>query len=266
MRYFWTIYRREPYSLLKPPKRSKSEKGDQTDDDNIMEKLEKKKAKAIRHIILIRHGQYNMKGENDKERYLTGLGQEQAVLTGKRLKNSGIDFHSIICSNMTRAMQTAELILKELGRADLCIETQDPVLREGAPCLPEPPVSNWHPDLHVTKQILLLSFWTGKVFAASPKSFNAPVYVFKCLAVLWRWRKNWGGFQKVFPPGGSGSGKGFIRNHRMSCKCHPLFYLQVHLKILINYQTSFLEKWMIQAHAFFPGLFNFQERLGSESA
>lgn len=151
------INRREPYSLVKPPKRSKSEgRGDKPSDvtdDGVMEKLEKKKAKAIRHLILIRHGQYNMKGENDKERRLTDLGRKQAELTGLRLKASGMHFDSIICSNMTRAIETAEIVVKHMDQPELCIETQDPVLREGAPCLPEPPVSNWHPDLHVSYNI-----------------------------------------------------------------------------------------------------------------
>lgn len=142
------LHRREPYSLLKPPKRSKSDGGD-TSEEGIMEKMEKKKAKAIRHIILIRHGQYNMKGEDDPERYLTHIGEKQAELTGKRLKNSGINFHSIVCSNMTRAIQTAQIIMKELCQDGLVLEKHDPALREGAPCLPEPPVSNWHPELHV---------------------------------------------------------------------------------------------------------------------
>ncbi|ODN02622.1 Serine/threonine-protein phosphatase PGAM5, mitochondrial [Orchesella cincta] len=147
--YNWD--KREPYSLLKPPKRSKSS-GDpgsgSSGDEDIMEKLEKKRAKAIRHIVLIRHGQYNMKGTNDKERYLTALGETQAELTGKRLKNSGITFQSLVCSNMTRAIQTAEIVLKELRQVDLSIEAHDPFLREGAPCLAEPPVGNWHPELH----------------------------------------------------------------------------------------------------------------------
>ena len=30
--------------------------------------------KAVRHIILIRHGQYNLAGVGDKERFLTDLG------------------------------------------------------------------------------------------------------------------------------------------------------------------------------------------------
>ena len=36
-------------------------------------------------LILVRHGQYNLSGNQDSERYLTQMGEEQADLTGKRL-------------------------------------------------------------------------------------------------------------------------------------------------------------------------------------
>lgn len=45
------------------------------------EKLEKQKSKATRHIILIRHGQYNLQGATDPDRLLTELGRTQAKLT-----------------------------------------------------------------------------------------------------------------------------------------------------------------------------------------
>ena len=32
---------------------------------------------ASRHLILIRHGQYNLAGSTDSDRYLTDLGREQ---------------------------------------------------------------------------------------------------------------------------------------------------------------------------------------------
>ena len=54
--------RREPHSLLKPSK-SKNEN-----------EVEKVKPTATRNIILIRHGQYNLDGVKDEERYLTALG------------------------------------------------------------------------------------------------------------------------------------------------------------------------------------------------
>ncbi len=47
---------------------------------------------------------------------------------------------------MTRAIETSEIVLKNLCQKDLEISVKDPMLREGCPCLPEPPVSSWHPD------------------------------------------------------------------------------------------------------------------------
>lgn len=43
-------------------------------DDNYESKLEEQTPTATRHLILIRHGQYNTNGDTDKERILTELG------------------------------------------------------------------------------------------------------------------------------------------------------------------------------------------------
>ena len=56
------------------------------DDSKLAARHDKVKElppKVTRRIILIRHGQYNQKGEEDEERYLTELGREQARLTGQ---------------------------------------------------------------------------------------------------------------------------------------------------------------------------------------
>lgn len=88
-------FRREPLSLLKPEKKYKATestidlRSTGTSGDNFTEhsnvtatstnatddaKLESLKSKATRHIILVRHGQYNMEGSADNERILTKLG------------------------------------------------------------------------------------------------------------------------------------------------------------------------------------------------
>ena len=61
---FFFFFRGGPHSLLKP---SKSAPADS-------EKIEKVKPTATRNLILIRHGQYNLSGVKDEERYLTALG------------------------------------------------------------------------------------------------------------------------------------------------------------------------------------------------
>jgi serine/threonine-protein phosphatase PGAM5 len=48
---------------------------------------------------------------------------------------------------MTRAVETAELIVNELGpdKVKHLLEDPDPMLREGAPVRPEPDVGRWKP-------------------------------------------------------------------------------------------------------------------------
>lgn len=102
---------------------------------------ENNKPKATRYICLIRHSQYNLKGEGDKERVLTPLGtdpsayikmtikghqidhllvpvlsagREQAELTGQRLAALGLKYDVLIHSSMTRATETANIISKHL--------------------------------------------------------------------------------------------------------------------------------------------------------
>ncbi|KAF4524269.1 hypothetical protein B566_EDAN012032 [Ephemera danica] len=131
--------RRDPSSLLKPAKKG-------TDELKPSEGLEKLKAKSVRHIILIRHGQYNMSGKTDKERTLTELGKRQADLTGRRLAELALPYSVLVRSTMTRAIETAEIIAKHLP-PDLPGETCA-LLHEGAPIPPEPPVGHWRPEQH----------------------------------------------------------------------------------------------------------------------
>ncbi|XP_058445961.1 serine/threonine-protein phosphatase Pgam5, mitochondrial isoform X1 [Malaya genurostris] len=131
---------RDPASLIKPV----DDSADPSLQNRYNEKLEKKRSKVTRHLILVRHGQYNMDGRTDSERYLTEKGRKQAALSGDRLKHLGIDFDKIIRSTMTRAQETAKIIslsLPELKMHD------DVMLEEGAPIPPEPPVGHWRPEI-----------------------------------------------------------------------------------------------------------------------
>jgi len=100
-------------------------------------------SKASRNIILVRHGQYNLDGKEDDERYLTELGLEQAKLTGLRLAEMALPYTSITVSKMKRAVQTADLIHESLPTVPL--HPQDGILNEGAPVKAEPRGS-WRPD------------------------------------------------------------------------------------------------------------------------
>jgi serine/threonine-protein phosphatase PGAM5 len=119
-------------SLVKPlPSGSSADKKIAHD-----EKLEKQTSKQIRHIILVRHGQYNLNGTTDKERILTDLGREQAKLTGKRLADLKIPIDDAVVSTMTRAQETGNLILEQIPHRDLIKVENEPLIEEGAPIEP----------------------------------------------------------------------------------------------------------------------------------
>lgn len=103
------------------------------------------KPKASRHLLLIRHGQYNLKGQADHERKLTDLGRKQAEATGLRLAQLNLPFQRLIRSSMTRAMETGDLIAQHLPE-NVVLGEPDDMLREGGPFPPEPE-SRWHPQL-----------------------------------------------------------------------------------------------------------------------
>lgn len=52
------------------PKRSEKPE----EENRFNEQIEKARSKAVRHLFLIRHGQYHLDGLTDKERTLTELG------------------------------------------------------------------------------------------------------------------------------------------------------------------------------------------------
>jgi len=95
------------------------------------EKLDKHRAKAIRHIILIRHGQY-VYGNTDKDCILTELGRTQAKLTGDRLKELEFPFNDVIMSTMARAQETGKIILGQLANRDSIKVDNCGMLEEGA--------------------------------------------------------------------------------------------------------------------------------------
>ncbi|XP_068216845.1 serine/threonine-protein phosphatase PGAM5, mitochondrial-like isoform X1 [Palaemon carinicauda] len=143
VKWDWNWDRREAESLVKPPK-LKEINNNEINDNN--EHIEKHKSTATRHLIFIRHGQYNLDGASDNERYLTQLGREQAALTGERLKALGFPYTKLVYSTMTRATETANIILEKLDEAKV-IDHCD-LLREGAPVPPEPPIGSWKPEMH----------------------------------------------------------------------------------------------------------------------
>lgn len=131
---------RNPKSLVKRSKRENA-----IDDNILNEEIEKVKPTATRHLILIRHGQYNTSGRNDKERILTELGRKQAEWTAQRLKEFKFPYTEVIKSTMTRAQETAQIIQACLPNVP--VESCS-LIEEGAPVPPEPAVGHWKPELY----------------------------------------------------------------------------------------------------------------------
>lgn len=117
------------------------------------EKLDKHRSKAIRHIIMIRHGQYQLNGATDPERILTELGRQQAKMTGQRLADLKIPIDDVVISTMTRAQETGKIILDQLPLRDSIKLQNDSLIEEGAPIPPEPKVGHWRPEPSVSLSI-----------------------------------------------------------------------------------------------------------------
>jgi serine/threonine-protein phosphatase PGAM5 len=131
---------REPKSLVKPILKS-----DPTpeEENKYNEKLAAKRPSAVRHLILIRHGQYYLDGATDNERVLSDLGKKQALLTGERLKSLKIPWDVLVFSTMKRAQETGHIIAHYLDS----VKIEDcNLIEEGAPVAPEPEVGHWRPE------------------------------------------------------------------------------------------------------------------------
>ena len=91
-----------------------------------------------RHIILVRHGQYDESSKDDERRVLTGLGRDQAVATGHKLRavldasGSPDTEIRIRSSTLTRAKETAALMMPHLPDRTEHLGC-DPNLNEGRP-------------------------------------------------------------------------------------------------------------------------------------
>lgn len=100
-----------------------------------------RKTGVTRHIILIRHGQYDESSKEDEKRKLTPLGRLQAEVTGKRLaemikgaedKFGPCNIKVVRVSNLLRAKETANIIAEQIPSVERA--EPDPRLNEGRPC------------------------------------------------------------------------------------------------------------------------------------
>lgn len=145
----FTIRSREPSSIVKPLKTANPTPEAENKQN---EKLDAAKPKAVRHLILVRHGQYNLNGATDAQRFLTDVGRQQAEFTGDRLKALEIPWDRMVKSTMQRAQETGKIIAQKVGDG---IPTVDhcSLIEEGAPIAPEPPIGHWRPEPSVCAYI-----------------------------------------------------------------------------------------------------------------
>lgn len=113
--------------------------GDRDEDRRRTRQI--RKEGVTRHIILVRHGQYDETEKDDSKRILTELGRKQADCTGRRLKEmmegaskefGPCNVKVVRVSNLARAKETAEIIASHLPGVE-CAEP-DAGLNEGKPC------------------------------------------------------------------------------------------------------------------------------------
>ncbi|XP_017070137.2 serine/threonine-protein phosphatase Pgam5, mitochondrial [Drosophila eugracilis] len=90
---------------------------------------------ALRHIILVRHGEYTKTLDGS---HLTELGRRQAELTGRRLREMDLTWDHVVASTMPRAEETAMIILKQLNLDPLKMK-RCTLLPEGTPYPGDPP-------------------------------------------------------------------------------------------------------------------------------
>ena len=65
-------------------------------------------------ILLSFSGHYLSKERSDRQKRLTRLGREQLELTGRRLREVGFEYDAIVSSTMTRAKESANIIVDQL--------------------------------------------------------------------------------------------------------------------------------------------------------
>ncbi|GMR35406.1 hypothetical protein PMAYCL1PPCAC_05601 [Pristionchus mayeri] len=171
---------RDPMSLINERKYSKAT------DEEKEKMIQEQTATASRTIVLIRHGQYD---EETKPHALTPLGREQAILVGKRLahlaEKKPID--EVIMSTMTRATETANLILEQLPSS--VARSSDSCLEEGAPYPPEPSVGHWRPHAKkfFSEGARIESAFRKYIHRASPRQKKNSIDVIVCHANVIRY-------------------------------------------------------------------------------
>ncbi|GMT14115.1 hypothetical protein PFISCL1PPCAC_5412 [Pristionchus fissidentatus] len=171
---------RDPMSLINEKKYGKAT---QEERDAMIKEAT---PTSTRTVILIRHGQYDL---DNKPHALSELGRQQATLVGKRLADlsAKTPFDEVIMSTMTRATETANLILTELPST--VPRSSDSILEEGAPYPPEPPVGHWRPHAKkfFSEGSRIESAFRKYIHRASPRQKKDSTEVIVCHANVIRY-------------------------------------------------------------------------------
>ena len=146
-------------------------------NDNYLTSEIPKKEQPYHQIVLIRHGQYvespkavstlvNSDTSFDSQQVLTELGRQQAIATGKRLKelleyDVLFPIDTVYYSTMARATETCKLILSAMSKSDPSLDSD--VLSSGVPGLLQP---------HQVKPCSMIT--EGAVYHPSPPFFKWP--------------------------------------------------------------------------------------------
>lgn len=131
---------------------------------------------ATRNIIMIRHGQYFEGGRSENDRILTDLGREQAELTARRLNEFSFPITKLIHSTMTRATETANIILSNLKSVPF---ERSELLEEGFPIPPIPSDENWDIQFEKDNARIETAFRTY-FHRADPEEVKDSYYVLVC--------------------------------------------------------------------------------------
>lgn len=169
--------KRDPRTLIPPPMTEEEEA-------QYNDKLRSSQPKATRHLILVRHGVYVHKDIPDKERILTGLGREQAEMTGQYLQNLNLKYTRLISSTLTRAVETADIIHKYLPTLEV---EHDAILCEGRPVVPEPWLHWRPPHLYFQQGAMIEAAFRKYFHRADPKENEDSVEVLVCHANVIRY-------------------------------------------------------------------------------
>mmetsp|Transcript_29982 Transcript_29982/g.59550 ORF Transcript_29982/g.59550 Transcript_29982/m.59550 type:complete len:385 (+) Transcript_29982:181-1335(+) len=124
--------------------------------DGLKDRSVSRKKGVTRHVILVRHGQYDETHKDDARRILTELGRRQAKKTGERLaeliKAAGpgsLKVRALRSSDMARAKETCDIIHSEITKAGLEVSRSEPDkdLNEGRPCQVIPSSRPWKEEV-----------------------------------------------------------------------------------------------------------------------